>query len=409
MTIVLYRNIGLTDADTGGRTSTVGEPNVANSRGRIFYSGNWYAAKSLDKGGTWTAISPFTALPEVDGGFCCDQTLIYERSRDILVWILQYIEQGGKNTLRIAINAGATLEDDSWYWWDFSPEGVNAEWAGEWFDYNHVATSDNYLYVGTNVFTSIADHFTRAVMFRLPLDALANASQLDYSYFSTPDNFSLRCVQGAGDVMYFASHNSDSQLRVFSWPENADEVSFDDVDITRWTRGSYVARGPDNRNWLSRCDPRITGGAFSNGAITFAWTVNALDNRPLPHVRVVQIDAASMSVINEPDIWNEEYAFAYPALSPNRRGVVGISLFRGGGDIHPGHVVGVRDEDGGLWDLKATRNGTDGPADGKWGDYVGIVPFSDSGFTWFSSGFTLQGGGSRSNIEPRVVQFGHRS
>ena len=410
MPIVLYKNIGLAGADTGGQTSTVGEPNVANRGSRIFYSGNWYATRSLDSGGSWDLINPFSALLPVDGGFCCDQTLIYERSRNILVWLLQYIKQGGTNTLRVAINPGATLGDDDWYWWDFKPEGVNPTWAGEWFDYNHAATSDNFLYVGTNVFKAATDIFTRSALLRLPLDALANAGVLNYSYFSTTDNFSLRCTQGARDVMYFGSHNTRSQIRVFSWPENANAIGFSDIDISQWNANMpYSAPGPDGRNWLSRCDPRITGGTVADDVLTFAWTVNAADGRPQPHVRVVRIDAGNMNLLSEPDIWNPNYAFAYPALSSNRRGVSGITLFRGGGAFHPGHVVGVRDDDLGAWVLKATRNGTDGPADGKWGDYLGILPYSDFGFTWIASGFTLRGGGNRRDIEPRVVQFGYRS
>jgi hypothetical protein len=410
MPIVFYRNIGLSDARTGGQTSTVGEPNVANRGGRIFFTGNWYATKSLDRGNTWDDISPFTTLPRVNGGFCCDQTLIYERSRDILVWILQYSRSNRTNTLRVAINPKASLDNNDWHWWDFRPASVNADWDGEWFDYNHAATSDNFLYVGTNMFTVDTERFTRSVIFRFPLDSLASASSLNHSYYSTENNFSLRCVQGARDVMHFGSHNNNSQIRVFSWPENANSVSFEDVNVTRWVRDQpYSAPGPDGNNWLRRCGPRITGGAVADGVITFAWTANASGGRPQPHVRVVRLDESSKNLINEPDIWNENYAFAYPSICPNGRGVIGITLFRGGGNIHPGHVVGARDETRGTWSLRATRNGTNGPNDDKWGDYLGIVPYSGGGFSWFASGYTLQGGGGRLDVEPQVVQFGYRS
>jgi hypothetical protein len=409
MPIVFYKNIGLTDADTGGSTSTVGEPNVANKSGNIFYSGNWYAARSLDAGLTWDPVSPFTILPSVDGGFCCDQTLIYEQSRDIMVWILQYVEENGTNTLRVAISPGADLGDNSWHWWDFKPEEVNVDWAGEWFDYNHVATSDNFLYVGSNVFNTSPEFFTRSIIFRFPLDALADASTLNYSYYQTSENFSLRCVQGATDTMYFASHNTTSQLRVFSWPESESGVSSVDVDVSAWSAASpYSAPGPDGQNWLGRCDSRITAGAVANGVLTFAWSSNATDSRPQPFVRVVRMDAATKNLLNEPDIWSSSYAYAYPALCPNARGDLGMALFRGGGDFFPGLVVGVRDEDVPGWVLKAARDGTDGPSDGKWGDYVGVLNYSNSGYSWFASGFTLQGGGTQFSVEPRVVQFGYR-
>ena len=84
------------------------------------------------------------------------------------------------------------------------------------------------------------------------------------------------------------------------------------------------------------------------------------------------------------------------------------SLFRGGGPIHPGHVVGAFNDTTDRWDLRATRNGSDGPNDGKWGDYLGINRYSNRGNSWFASGYTLQGGGNRSDIDPQVVQFGFR-
>ena len=218
MAIVFYNNFGLTANDTGGQTSTVGEPSLANRGRHIFYSGNWYATKSLNGGNNWTFVSPFSVLPSIDGGFCCDQTIIYEHRRDILIWLLQYIKRNGTNTLRVAVNKGATLTDSDWYWWDFQPVNVNPGWNLEWFDYNHAATSNNFLYVGSNVFTTTTDQFTRSVIFRFPLDPLADGTALNYSHFSTTNNFSLRCTQGATDVMYFASHNSFSQVSVKDSP-----------------------------------------------------------------------------------------------------------------------------------------------------------------------------------------------
>ena len=57
--LVLFHNIGLTDADTGGQTSTVGEPSLANNGQQILVTGNWYATRSLDHGTSWDFVSPF--------------------------------------------------------------------------------------------------------------------------------------------------------------------------------------------------------------------------------------------------------------------------------------------------------------------------------------------------------------
>ena len=67
-TITLFRNVGLTDVDTGGQTSTVGEPSLAASRRELFYSGNWYATKSLDAGASWTSSTRSTSCLRLPAG-----------------------------------------------------------------------------------------------------------------------------------------------------------------------------------------------------------------------------------------------------------------------------------------------------------------------------------------------------
>jgi len=404
---VMFTNIGLTDADTGGQTSTVGEPSVANNGRQIFMTGNWYATRSLDGGATWSHVSPFNQLPPVDGGFCCDQTVLYEPSRDLLIWLLQYITSNNTNTLRIAFKQGASLGNDTWLWWDLKPGQVNSAWTGEWFDYNHASLSNNFLYVGSNLFRVSNDTWTRSVIFRLPLDDLASGQSLSYEFFQSASNFSLRCVQGATDVMHIVSHVSNTQLRVFSWPESSSSVASANVTVSFWTAGNYSAPGPDGRNWLNRGDPRITGAWLANGQIGIMWSANRLGTaRPRPYVRVVRIDAGSKAVIDEPDIWNRDVAYAYPTACPNDRGHVGITLFTGGGTLHPSHVVGIWDDYSNGWQLRTTRAGSNGPVDGKWGDYLACRRHAPDGLTWVASGFTLQGGGSRNDIEPRLVHFG---
>ena len=407
--LILFQNIGLSDADTGGQTSTVGEPSLANNGQQIFMTGNWYATRSLDNGASWDFVSPFNFLPPVDGGFCCDQTVIYDPSRDLTCWLLQYIQDNNTNTLRVAVKQGATLGNNDWYWWDFRPETVNSQWTNQWFDYNHAALSNNYLYVASNVFSTTTDQWTRSVVLRLPLDSLANQTALNYNYFESTSNFSLRCTLGAKEVMYFGSHNTNSKIRVFSWSEIDNRVSQRDVDISPWNEGNYTAPGPDSRNWLTRTDSRITGAWVANGAIGFMWSVNRLDgSRPFPYVRVVRLNEQSKSVIDEPDIWNPNYAFAYPDACPNDRGHLGITLFRGGGNEYPSHIVGLWDDLANSWNLAVARQGTHGPGDGKWGDYLTCRRHSPDGLTWVAAGYTLQGGSSRNEIEPRIVHFGRQ-
>ena len=104
--LTLFRNIALPASATSGQTSTVGEPSLANNGAEIYYSGNWYAARSLDNAASWAYVNPFTTFPSADGGFCCDQTLIYDPTRNITIWLLQYIRQNNTNTLRVVVKKG---------------------------------------------------------------------------------------------------------------------------------------------------------------------------------------------------------------------------------------------------------------------------------------------------------------
>lgn len=408
--VVFLRNVALPAAATTGQTSTVGEPSVATQGSDIFFTGNWYASRSADDGANWLFVDPFSVLPPADAGFCCDQTVILARSRNMPVWLLQYVNTDVTNTLRIAVHMDPGLESSGWIFWDLTPSGVDPAWAGEWFDYNHAAVTDRFLYVGTNAFTIADNRWTRSVVFRIPLESLREGQPLAFDYFDTSENFSLRCAQGATDTMYIVSHNTMSQVRVYSWPEGGTQVTATDVDVAAWQAGSYSAPGPDGRNWLGRCDPRITGVWVANGQIGIMWTANRNPPaRPLPHVRVVRLDEATKALIDEPDIWNAQFAYAYPDACTNRNGEVGVAVFRGGGPHHPGHVVGFREEPQGSWRLRVTRSGTHTPTDGKWGDYLTCRRHAPQDDTWVAAGFTLQGGGARQNIQPRYVHFARRS
>lgn len=405
--IEITRTMVLSDTVTDNQTSTIGEPSIANNGPHLLFTGNWFAAKSTNNGKDWSYVSPYDYFPPASNGFCCDQTLLYDKSRDLTFWILQYDKVNGGNTLRLAVKKGRTLNNDDWDIWDLTPKSLNSAWTNQWLDYNHASVSDNFLYIGTNVF-STSDVFQRCVIIRIPLDKLKTGTGITYNLFETRTEFSLRCVQGAKKTMYFASHTSaNNVIRVFSWPENSLTVKRTDVMITPWSGGNtYVAKCPDGSNWLGRTDYRITGAWLADGILGFMWTANARGtSRPFPHVRVVRIDAATFKLIDEPDLWHPNYAFAYPDAAPNAAGDIGICLFMGGGTKFPSHVVGGFDKLTKGWKLKLARAGTQGPLDNKWGDYLTVRPLSPDNKEWIAAGYTLQGGRTEDKIQAHAVQF----
>jgi hypothetical protein len=400
MAITLVQNIGLDDAATSVRTSNVCEPSAAANDRQLMLTGNWFASTSTDGGAHWIYVDPFTRFPASAGGFCCDQVVLYNPRFRIWIWLLQYIATPNANNLfRLAVCRDTAF--GSWYYWDFAPRNLNASWTTTWFDYPDMAFTNNNLLVTFNGF--IGNAWQRAVVFRFPLATLAAGTSLGYNWWTTTSNGSLRLCRGAGSTMYFGSHNSASQIRVFQWPDNAANITSTDVNVRAWTGGAYSAPGPGNVNWLVRADSRITGAWVGAGVIGFMWTANRDASHPLPYIRVARLNEGNKTLVDEPDIWSNNSAWAYPAAAPNSAGQVGISAFFGGGPRHPTHVVGVRTAT--AWDTVVTATSTHGPADQSWGDYLSCVAHHSTASNWVASGYTLQGGTDRRNIEPRYVQF----
>jgi hypothetical protein len=119
---------------------------------------------------------------------------------------------------------------------------------------------------------------------------------------------------------------------------------------------------------------------------------------------VVRIGEASKQVTDEPDVWSQQRAWAYPAASCNSQGVIGFTAFYGGKDRNPGHVVGVRDAS--SWSVVYSKLGSDSPDVEKWGDYLTCRAHAPQTDTWVAVGYTLEGGQTRSDVLPRLVHFG---
>ena len=254
----LIANQALGNAGTNGITSQVGEPSVGVRGAEILYTGNWYAAFSSDGGASFTYRNPSTTFPSVNGGFCCDQVALYNPEHDLMIWFLQYIEDAGANTARVAVAQGADIAAEQWRYYDFTPQGVGG-WTNEWFDFPDLAAGDDFLYVSTNAF-STAGSFTRSVVLRLPLADLAAYQGFTYNFFDTTQFGSLRPTQGATDTMYFGTHFSLASLHVMTWPENSTTISGMNVGVEPWSNAPRTAKGPDDRDWLGRTDHRLTGG-----------------------------------------------------------------------------------------------------------------------------------------------------
>ena len=412
--ISVYTNETITVPSTS--ISSILEPSVSNNGDIVFATANWVSARATDGGNSWKYLDPLKDFR----AFCCDQLSIYDPSREIFVWYRQGIsDQNGENLVKLSVSK------DGLKWWTYNlePIDLNQTWTNQWFDYANIALGNNSLYLTTNVFDE-NNEFLRSLIIRMSLDDLSNALPLtiDAYYDTSGDVFTFTPVQGAKDVMYWASHLTNSEMRVYTWPEDKPwtQINSADVVIPAWTPASMAGMScpsPDGYDMCGRADSRITSGWLSGDTIGFFWNADqggqsvhgATFN--WPYINAATFNVTDMTYKDRPYLWSDSFAFLYGSASPNNNGDVGIEVVYGGGDRYPSLAAGIADSVSGNpppWDLTTLMVGTSAPIRGEWGDYITVRSDSGSGDNWISVGFTLQGCGLDECIEPRYFTFGRQ-
>lgn len=273
----------------------------------VFYTGNWFASRSLDGGQTFEHINPAIAFPDPPGmEFCCDQVAHYIKKIDTCVWLLQYTEDAqGYNIQRLAFAATDQVRQGQWRLFDISSQGLGL--PGVFLDYPDIAVGANMLYVTMNGFRGNA--WDSTIIVRLPLAGIKSGS-ISGQRIIWRENFNFRVAQNCGTIAYWASHNTSSQIRVFKWRESSPSPTFKNIDVAMWDDGNFVSTTPDNRNWLERADPRLTGATSAGGQLWFAWGSNrgGANNRPQPFAQIARIQTTNLTLVENLNLWDRESA-----------------------------------------------------------------------------------------------------
>jgi hypothetical protein len=157
----------------------------------------------------------------------------------------------------------------------------------------------------------------------------------------------------------------------------------------------------------------ILAAWVGGGKIGFMWGSAQGGDFPWPNVRYARFNIAGLSLFDQGQIWNSDYAWAYPSAHPNARGDVGGTIAAGGGGTnipYPGVWAWIAD-DFNSDTIEPLENafvavGNSGPISNRWGDYFTArrsVPYGD---TWVGTGFVLNGGQTGGFTQPRFVWFG---
>lgn len=419
MTYFRSHNITSSEVATSHR-STVQETSVINLDQSVFYTGNWYAAKSTNGGDTFSYINPYTFFPSINNGFCCDQVTAYAPNQDMAIWGVQYDKDATSGTFRIARAIGSSgIANNSWAYYDFNPQQVGFA-SGNWYDYPSLTVGTNFLYVTSNVFRTSDDVFTGSVVMRLPLATLAAGTALSYTAFTSTNQGTFRCTDGATTTMYFASFNTTTQMRIHRWDEGSSTVFWDDVNLSAFStlNRNGVAISPDGTNWAARADSRPMAAYRANGIIGVMFMARQDQTFPYPYTVHARFNESTRALVSQGQIWNPNYAWLYPSAAPNASGRLAGTLQSGGGSQasgapYPSTVVWITDDVepgtgttvGAVYAHTASNAG---PSNNTWGDYFTVRPHKTFPNSWVSSSHVLINGQTGSSTVPNYTWFGRQ-
>jgi hypothetical protein len=349
--IVFLENngLGLTSGGGNGNVSNTAEPSGGSTGGGVvFATANWVAAFSTDGGNTFTQLDPTTIFPNDAVGFCCDQVVQYVPSIDRFIWFLQ-----GAG-FRLAAASPADIINSSgtaWTYWNLT-QAIFGQCTG--FDYPDLSVGNNSLYLSGDA-ASAGNCNGGFQVARTSLAGLQAGATITIE-FTDPANgpmaWGSHLMQDTGDEIFWAGHNSSSQMRVFSLAESSSTYFWRDIGISSWANNAPTSTTPDGQDWLAKnfngpggnSFPRngVIGATRSGNQLWFAWTAGTDRNFQQPHVELVTFDRGNnFRLIQQLQIWNNSYAFAYPALATDAcTGEVDLSLEYGGNGNYENHVVG---------------------------------------------------------------------
>jgi hypothetical protein len=395
---------------------------------KMFYTGNWFAASSVNKGRNWTYVDAFNGYAD----FCCDQVILHDVNRDIYLWLRMASPNGsGENTFKLSVDFNAPF-NTSYSTYTFSPTSVNGAWTNMWFDYPHMQLGADYLYISWNIFNQ-AGNFQHSLMLRFPLDALAASAGFSYNYYTNASWFTFVPVSGADHVMYFASNWDTSapydSLAIWRWYEDSTGLTVWVKTVPAWTatgRGDMHCGTP---NWLARGDMRLLTGARyqvnsdgvaedrQTGRIVLGWWWNVAEGSgfTLPYINGAAFYEDTMTLLpgylGRPYVYGS-WCFAYPSFAPNSRGDLGGVFNFAKSDLgleKPLVAYTIADDFYNAppgWPVYGAAASNAGASDTKWGDYNTTRAFQ-LGTTWIAAAHFIPGTTNCSNCAaPLWMGFG---
>jgi hypothetical protein len=397
-----------------GRVLEPPDPSGADGASRVVLTvGNTYLLASLDAGATFIEHDPTKFLPAAVGR-AVDQVMIYVPHRRMFAWMQQHGTDAtsGDGTFRLAVASAQDVATDlekAWTSYDFTSSMVGLPKVET--DRQDLAFSESHLYMTTNL------KGQGRVVMTLDLGDLAEGKPVHWAYTKPLDamyQFSDLSQQNTENV-HCVAIASNSGLQVMRLNDGAGTYDFHDVTVGQFpTTDDLSSLDPDGNDWLTLGVANVSASVVQGNDLWVAWDAAASADGDHPrypnaHVRIARIDRGSWMRVEERQVWNPDYAFAYGCLAVGSNGDVGYGVAVGGTHDYPNSCFGI------LGDFvvyfRDTSTATAGVLDGepRWGDYITVRPSvnDDSRFAAFGY-FTLKAGPGESheNQRPYFLSYG---
>lgn len=326
-------------------------------------------------------LDPWAGMPD----FCCDQDVIYDRARDLILWYRQGTPmdpQGDRFLLSASADGGNT-----WFTYSVRPGDLANKYEGWNFDYPILALSNDFLYIQTGLRGSGSP-----ILLRWPLDELRIGAGFSYFWWATMSNWACP-VMGSTDTMYFGDHQGGSNFRIYWIPETSNSMFHREVKIPSWSlQEGDTCPSLDGQNWCVRSASYMRGGWVSKGQLGFMWHATSGGGFPYPYINAAVFDQATFKYLSRPYIWSPNGAWQYPFVYPNARGDLGVVAYYSSPNSYPSPSFLIYDDVTPApppgWEAHLLRDGAAGAI--GWGDYTRLRAFQPSQLGWAASVYSIQ-------------------
>ncbi len=292
----------------------------------------------------------------------------------------------------------------NWTVYDFTSSDLGS--PGVATDRQDLAFSETRLYMTTNLVG------VGRVVMSLSLDDLDNRRTVSWGRTNPLDGrytFSDLSQQNPQNV-HMVSIESTSSLEVMTFDDGAGNYAFHTVKVGQFPADSNLkSLDPDGVDWLTRGVANVSASLADEGSLWVAWDAAAsapgdTPNYPNAHVRIARISTITWSVLEERQVWNPDYAFAYCCLA-HTRGEVGYGVAVGGPHDYPNSCFGILG-DFVVYYRDDSTSTAGASSEARWGDYITVRPSTVDDRRYAAFGYYTDGVGNAYNQRPYFLSYG---